>query len=371
MGASHGQIPNAKSMEYSQIWETLVQLSPDDARRWLGAVALLMLVIGLVLWLEYRYFRRTQRSASWLVVRCVSLVMAPVTFAAVMLPAQATSGMEGLAVFYGLALTLGPLLWFGSHHLAGRWVRPALSGAERVVLAIVGLGIAAMLGTAYLAAKIPLQSAAREIASRPIAAQDQPELDHNVGPLQSFEMPGAGRVYAQSLLARPGVRLERVDTRVNGPWYDTAGVAHPQFCLQGNDIHLLWSARETRPVLRLHWTRDGRGPLLAAWSPDLAQASEPVPFTVAFRADGVDPVAPVPRTRVHLQLPFANGKPYLAMLGEIQPGEKSPGQCLMQGYQRVRWQQEPPVDAVGIMFYLGSGQEPLRGWIERPPVTPP
>lgn len=354
-------------MEISQLFETLASMPPEEVRPWLKGLFAVLCVMGLGFYLEYSFFRKTHRGGSWLVVRLVSLLAVPITLAAVVLPARATSGMEGLAVFYAGLLTVAPLLWFGSHRLAGRWARPPLSGLESFLLAMSGLAIYAVPGTAYFAARIPLQNAARDLASQAPEPSRQLALSYTVLAPQRYEMPGAGVIYTQSLLANPGVRLERVDQRQAGPWSDTKGLAHPVFCTQGNDLHLMWSAREDSPTLRLHWAEQNGQPAIAEFKPDLSGTNTGTSkvFTIAFRADGFDPIAPIPRSRAHLVFPRPNGAPYFDMLDVPQTGEALDNDCLMPGYRRVRWEKEYPVQAVGIMFYLKTGTSPLRGLIER------
>ena len=57
--------------------------------------------------------------------------------------------MESLAVFYGLLLTVVPIVWFGAHWLVGKAVSPPLSAGESI--AIASSPIVFGLATAYLA----------------------------------------------------------------------------------------------------------------------------------------------------------------------------------------------------------------------------
>ena len=180
-------------------------------------------------------------------------------------------------------------------------------------------------------------------------------------------VPGAGVVYAQSLIAPPGMRIERIDDRFNGPWYDTRGTTHPVFCRQGEDVHLMWSASEHTPQLRLHWVQSDGRRVKGEFFPDTvtaAAAGDP-DFSIAFRPDGFDPVAPVPRVRAYLGILRPDGTVYTDMLNPLQPGETLENDCLMRGYQRVRWQEEGAVQTVSIRFYPPIGRPPLTGEIVR------
>lgn len=360
-------------MEFDQIYDTLAALPRAEQLRWAAGALGILAVMGLAFFLESRLFKKSGRIGSWLALRFVTLLMVPPTVALLVLPARAVSGMEGLAVFYLALFTLAPLLWFGGHILGGRWLRPAIKAGESAALAISAIAICAIPVTAFQAAQFSLQQAARGLAVQKRKGPDARPLAHAAGPVQRFTMPGAGLIFTQSLIAPSGIRLERIDQRFNGPWYETRGVSHPVFCTQGNDIHLMWSTAEPAPQLRLHWTQaDGlrvKGehfPDIAAPGPDDTRE-----FSIDFRADGFDPVVPVPRVRAHIGVLMNNGTIYTNMLNPLQAGETMDNDCLMQGYKRVRWQEEGPVQSVGIMFYPSSGTPPLRGEIVRPGVVLP
>jgi hypothetical protein len=350
--------------------ETLSALTAAEQREWLLGAASVLGVMGLAFFIESLFFRRSGRVGSWLKLRLVSLVMAPLTALAVVLPARAVSGMEGLAVFYLTLLTIGPLLWFGSHVQCGRRLRPALNTSEACLLAVSGLFIYSIPVTAFMAAEYPLREAARQQAGK--ASPGAAPLPHAVGAARRFEMPGAGLVFTQSLIAPPGLVLERIDSRQNGPWYDTAGVTHPLFCTRGGDLHAMWSVQEPAPQLRLHWVdaggKRGVGEYIAAPGTQGAAAAEP--FTIGFRADGFDPAAPIPRSRAFLVFTGTDGKEWIDMLSFPQEGEPRESDCLLTGYRRVAPEREGPVRKVAIRFYLPSGKPTLIGEIRRPDPAP-
>lgn len=88
----------------------------------------------VVRWERKQFFAR-DLAGSWLMVRLASIPIALLGAALVELPARSTSGMEGLAVFYLLLLTVAPLFWFGAHWVVGRLVRPKLSFADSARIA--------------------------------------------------------------------------------------------------------------------------------------------------------------------------------------------------------------------------------------------
>lgn len=354
-------------MDWQQTLATLAALPPDDKAIWLRIGAGLATLVLLLLWLESRFFARSGRVGSWLAVRLSSVIAAPLVLAILVLPARSVSGMEGLAVFYLALFTAAPLLWFGSHVLAGRWVRPRLSAPESLALAVSGLLILAIPGTAFFAAQGPLQAASREIGMRREVPANNPPLAHTVQPVQTYEVPGVGRIYTQTLLGAPDTRLLRVEQRQGGQWPTDRSAAHPSYCTNGNDLHLMWSAGEAPPYMRLHWAQSNGAAAHAEFTPDMAAASSTAPaFSIGFRPDGVDPIAPIPRTRAYLVLHRPDAAPYTQMLGNPpEAGETRTSDCILPGY-RI-WTGSPgwQVHAMGLTFSQPSGQT-LRGVITRP-----
>ncbi|AYQ27804.1 MULTISPECIES: hypothetical protein [unclassified Polaromonas] len=353
-------------MEFKQMVETLAALPAGEQRQWLLAALGVFAAMALVLMAERSYFKNTRRTGSWVAFRLASVLLAPLTIAAVLVPSLAVSGMEALAVFYAALFIAVPLLWFGGHLLVGRLLRPALTGSECMTLCITGIGILAIPATAFMYAQFPLEQAARNLADQRRKGPDSTPLAHTVSPLRRFAMPGAGVVFAQSLTAPRGVRLERVDVRRNGPWYDTKGTTHALFCSQGDDLHLMWSAGEPAPQLRLHWVQPSGLRAKGEFFADPATAPADTPeFSIAFRPDGFDPVVPIPRVRTYLDILQRDGTIYTDMLNPLQPGETLQDDCLMQGYKRVRWPDEGVVQKVYVTFRLPVGAEALRGVIVR------
>lgn len=102
----------------------------------------------VVRWERDRYARQG-KSAAWRRVRWTTLPVALTSGLIVVLPARAVSGMEGLAVAYGMLFTAVPLFWFGTHWLVGRWAKPPLTFRESAVIA--GSPVAFAVAAAYVA----------------------------------------------------------------------------------------------------------------------------------------------------------------------------------------------------------------------------
>ena len=331
-------------MPWEDMLDTLARLPPGSHGPWLRGAAGVAAAVGLLLWLERRYFARSGRAGSWVAVRLASLVAAPVAGLLLVGPARAVSGMEALAVFYLALLTVAPAVWFGAHWLAGRWVRPTLAPAERMALAVSGLLILAVPGSALLMAQSALQRAARAVGEQRILPADNPALDHQVGPLRAFDLPGVGRVYAQSLTAPPRVTLRRVEHRITSDWMDQ-DLAHPTWCTDGQDLHLLWSAQERPPWLRIHWVAAHGVVVRSEWMPDMAAAAAlvPQPFRVDLRPDGLDPVVPIARSRMHLVLQKPGEAPTTQVLASARAaGEQRSTDCVLAGFSV--WPPQPGRD---------------------------
>jgi hypothetical protein len=98
-----------------------------------AVVAVLALVL-LIRW-ERRRFHRMGKGGAWLPVRLATIPIALATAALIIIPARSTSGMEGLAVFYILLITVAPAFWFCAHWLVGRSARPPLAFGESAQIA--------------------------------------------------------------------------------------------------------------------------------------------------------------------------------------------------------------------------------------------
>ncbi len=356
-------------MEWQQILDLFAHMPQHDRYAWMRAAAGLLALMLALLWLERRYFKASGRAGSWLAVRLVSVFAAVAALAALVVPARVVSGPEALGVFYLMLFTVAPLVWFGSHVKAGRWVRPTLSRAECTVLGVTGLMILAIPGTAFFAAQGPLYAAAREIGLRRELPADNPPLQHTVQAVQRYHLAGAGLIHTQALLAAPDTRLVRVEQRQGGQWPKDQSVAHPTYCTNGNDVHLMWSEQEPPPYLRLHWAQSNGAVVHAEFTPTMAldAATPPVEFTIGFRPYGVDPIAPIPRERAYLVLAKEGLPNYTQMLGN-PPGadEVRTTDCVMQGFVRAGSSDTWQVQAIGLQFYLQTGGSALRSLIEKP-----
>jgi hypothetical protein len=351
------------TMNLSALLEAIPSL--PNASDWARLLAGVLVLVALGLWLEYRYFRPRGKAGSWAVVRWVSLLVSPVVVLVVLGPARAVSGPMSLAVFYGLLLTVAPLIWVGTHLGVGRLVRPGLSVGECVALASSGSLLLA--GPALVVFQLigPLQAAARHRADNPPGAAATP-LTHAVQPLRRWEAPVVGTVLAQSLLAPAGLRLARVDERVGELWEDTAGRDHPAFCSHGADVHLMWAAREQVPHLRLHWVNAHGRRGVAEHRPQPVATDTPASFEVGFRPDGFDLPAPVPRSRVFVVFAGETEGTFThsALGGSARVGAGE-SDCVLPGYQRPTGPGYREVVGIALVFRR-PGAAPWMAEFARP-----
>lgn len=357
-------------MDFASIQHTIAVMPTFARWAWAGALLACLVTMGLIQFLERRHFARLGKAGSWASLRLLLLIIIPLTAGVLIVPAQAISGPEALAYFYGTLLTVAPLTWFGLHVLCGRCLRPALSKGESLFLAASALFTLFVPVIGLSLAQGPIFMASRSIEAGSYRNAPRTPLAHVAEAPRRFALPGGNAVFTQSLMAAPGIRLDRVDHKLGDLWSGQKD-SLPQFlCRHGEDLHLMWPAGEPTPQLRIFW-RNAAGQLVQAdYSPaaDALAAAPAEAFSIGFREDGIDPPAPIPRPRVSLGYLRPDGRFHFRWLDMLQPGESFNDDCLMRGYRRVDWQREGAIQKVALYFYL-NGQPALRAEIERPPAN--
>ncbi len=336
---------------------------------WASVLLAVLAAIGLLLVWERRYYVRRGLAIGWLGMRLCSILLLALCVAVVLIPAMTISGPEALAYFYIALFTLAPALWFGGHLLCGRLATPRLTRSESLSLAATGLLILALPVVGISVASGPIAQASHALREASFQRADSQPLPHAVDPIQRFEMPEAGLVYTQSLRAPAGIHIERIDQKAGDLWFDTSTSSRTLFCRDGANLHLMWSAKETMPPLRIYW-RDTAGKRQQAVFEAGAQGSgriaDPRPFVVEFRDDGIDPIVPIPRSRASIGYTMGGEKVYFNLLNPLQAGETFDNDCIQRGYRRVAWEKEGPPQVIALMFHLPGNRPPLRAEIWRP-----
>ena len=329
--------------------------------------AFLLLMLFLLL-RERRYFKAREKLGSWEGLRAIALLLLlPLTIASVLLPPRSISGMEALAFFYGALFTVAPLIWFGGHVLVGRLLRPSISTGESLALATSGLLITSVPAIGLSLIQDPIFQASRGLWEAGVDPADSRPFPLRAELPRLFEIPAAGKVFTQSLLAPAGFHIERIDRQIGeGGYYETRGIAHPYYCRDGENLHLMWSAREEAPRLRVYWTAEYGKRVHAQWQPAPMPQLTRETFMVGFRADGLDLPVPISRSRASLSMLTGSGEMYRNMLDRLQPGETNDNDCMMPNYQRNDWQKEGPIQMLTLVFYFPDGRPPRFAEIRRP-----
>ncbi|MEQ1775820.1 MAG: hypothetical protein ABL891_18745 [Burkholderiales bacterium] len=117
----------------------------------------LLSVFALFALVAFAFMSRWERSKfvakgkghGWRRVRISTIPIAIFAAAIAVVPTQVVSGMESLALLYGLLFTVVPIFWFGAHWLVGKSASPPLSFGESA--AIAGSPIVFGLAAAYTA----------------------------------------------------------------------------------------------------------------------------------------------------------------------------------------------------------------------------
>ncbi|MCA1938587.1 MAG: hypothetical protein LDL29_07965 [Dechloromonas sp.] len=357
-------------MEIDKFLMLVSNLSGFEAWAWGLVGVVLLLMIGAILWRERRHFGRQGKAGSWLLLRLLALfLLLPLTVGVVLIPARMVSGMEALGVFYAALLVVAPLVWFAGHMFAGHLLRPALSKGESLYLSASGLFILLSPAIAMTLGQSAVFQARHSLAANAVKGASVAAMPYSVGPVQRFELPGVGAVFAQSLTAPAGFVLERIDRRFGDAWLDTRSTTRTLYCRNGQDLHFFWSAGEALPELRFYWRQNDRlvhtdfAP--TDTSADIATMRD---FRIVFRSDGIDPPVPIPRERTAMGYFVGQEQLVYASAGALQPGDSFDEDCVMPGYKRVALEREGPPQAVALMFRPDVLAPALRVEIRRPPA---
>lgn len=343
-----------------------------EAILWGLVLLLLLATVFLGLHAEYRHYRQLGKGRSWWQLRLAFPVLLALTAAAVLLPARSVSGLEGLAAFYLALVVIGPLVWFASHAIVGRLLKPQLSWREGLAMAMVGL--ACMLGPAFVVnvAQGPIHHASRTLHAYRLERTAEAPLPFRVHEVSCFTLAGSV-LCGQTLEAESDLVLERVDIGYGKPtaWNNAASVMHPTFCREGHNLHLAWIEGNEPPPLRLFWRRSGSGLSRSFYQVSANVSTAPRrPFEVIWRDDGFDLPLPLSRERLRLGWPGAVGQAWRYVnLDFLQPGETFDENCVMPGYRRLSWQKEGVVQGIRILLLTGGANSAVPVELRRPAAS--
>lgn len=268
-----------------------------------------LLLVGLALRAERRRFAARDKAGAWLWVRLASLPIGLLAAAAVWLPARAVHGPEALAALYLLMFSLGPLVYFGLHWLAGRMATPVLSAGESA--SIAGSGLLMVILPALLASMASpwvyqLDLGARQMQRSLAAETPRP---HRILERQRFLLSDIDEVLTEHWQAPSGVKVERIEWELGGQYLQTGDSTGSILCRDGEDFHVFRRAADPAPRWRMYW-RDAAGSLHRSdWTTSPTEAATPAATLVpTWTQDGfVFPVR-IPRDFVIVERRWASGK---------------------------------------------------------------
>ena len=320
--------------------------------------------IGMAVSSERRKFAAMNKQSSWLKLRLASIPIALFAAATVVLPARSIAGMEVLAAFYGLLITAGPLVYFGSHVVLGLWLAPRLSIRESMRVGITGL----LMGLVPAFAVQLLHPWVYELAGAAKAGQ-LALADDKPTPFQMLEqrryaLPEVGEVWTERWSAPEGLQIDRVEREVDGSFVRVDSGNSYSLCRDGQDFHLFWPAASPAPHWRMYW-KAPEGVVRSDWMsiPPMRQAEE---FAVKWLPDGLVFPARVPRELVVFGRTWPDGRESFDNL-PLQAGESYRDNCLPLEYHNAD-EARTRITAVGINMWRRETQQMLRAVFRRPPA---
>jgi len=314
-----------------------------------------LLLVGLALRAERRRFAARGKAGAWLGVRLASLPIGLAAAAAVWLPTRAVGGPEALAAFYLLMFSLGPLVYFGLHWLAGRMATPVLSGGESA--AIGGSGLLLVIFPVLLASMAApwvyqLGQGAQQ-AQRSLAAETP--LAHRILDRRRFLLPDIGEVLTEHWQAPPGVKVERIEWELGGQYLQTGDSTGSILCRDGEDFHVFRLAAAPAPRWRMYWRDMAGSTHRSDWTSAPAEATTPaVRLAPTWTPDGFTFPVRIPRDFVTVERRWASGKVLQsnAMDGQALPAATDT--CLPSPYRNR--DAEAVLTGVGIRMWLAGAK---------------
>jgi hypothetical protein len=324
-----------------------------------------LLLVGLALRAERRRFAARGKAGAWLGVRLASLPIGLAAAAAVWLPTRAVGGPEALAAFYLLMFSLGPLVYFGLHWLAGRMATPVLSGGESA--AIGGSGLLLVIFPVLLASMAApwvyqLGQGAQQ-AQRSLAAETP--LAHRILDRRRFLLPDIGEVLTEHWQAPPGVKVERIEWELGGQYLQTGDSTGSILCRDGEDFHVFRLAAAPAPRWRMYWRDMAGSTHRSDWtSAPPGSTPQAMPLAPAWMPDGFTFPVRIPRDFVTVERRWATGKVLQsnAMDGQALPAPTDT--CLPSPYRNR--DAESVVTSVGIRMWLGGAKRMGLASFSRP-----
>jgi hypothetical protein len=301
---------------------------------WSVLALVALLAVFLALRAERRRFAVRGKAGAWLWVRLSSLPIAALAVGAVILPARAVGGPEALAAVYLLAFSLGPVVYFGLHWLAGRVASPVLSAGESA--SIGGSGLLMVILPALLASMASpwvyqLGLDAQQV-QRSLAAEAP--LAHRIQDRRRFLLPDIGEVLTEHWQAPPGVKVERLEWELKGQYLQIGDSTGSILCRDGEDVHVFRHAAGPAPRWRMYW-RDGSDRLHRSdWTTAPPEAvTHAVALAPVWTQDGFSLPVRIPHNFVLVERRWPTGKVLQSGALDGQPPPSQSGTCLPPVYR--------------------------------------
>lgn len=288
----------------------------------------LLVISGWLLFLVYKEFRKRALSKRWWLLLSASIPLAVVAIYVAFAIAGSVSGMEGLAVFYGLLFTLSPLLYFCGLMLLGRIGQAKVpyrlifaQGALILFAGREGQGlVVALQDVQQQSARISLREELKDTG-----AKEPSRLPFQVM-TNAYSLAGQGYLLHARLNGTEQLTIERISETVGDKtWDDATHLSGTGIC-QTSETHLnlfLFSPEQeslsvinigeaepdTEIVFDIYWRNVAgklvRSTLPLSLTPDIKRDSRP--FSVTSAENQLTVSAPVPMGWLSIEKLYPKG----------------------------------------------------------------
>ena len=347
------------------------RMPPTVMAIWSGFALLVAIAVLIAVFYERRRFAARNKAGAWLFVRLATLPIAAVASAAVVFPARAVGGPEALAAFYLLAVTAGPLVYFGLHWLAG-----LVAGLARKDALAIGLsGLLMVLVPVLIANQVQpwvfdlaraMDGTGTAPGSNFSLGEKRPPL-HQVAEQQRFTLPEIGEVWTERWHAPAGVRIERIELNVRGQYVEVDNASSNYLCMNGEDVHVFWHGAVAPANWRVHWREASGQRAYSDWimTPPVATA---VAFSPEWLPDGFTLPVRLPGSMISYSWMRDNGREDSRGALDQHAGASTSSSCV-QALRRPVTAEQPQISGMVLRLWRFDTQQMLYASFRRPAVA--